>query len=417
MSDIRPSALPDAPSLEWLRKQAKRRLVELKTTSPDARLAHAQLAVAREYGFPSWRALKGHVDAQSFAGQLFQLAREGNVVRLAAVLDEHPDAVHAREAPHGWTLLHAAAQMGRLGVVNLLLEHGLDMNTKERGDDTTALHWAAAAGKVDVVRRLLEAGIDPVGAGDDHGLTAIGWATCWPGTDTEPHREVVRLLLAAGARHTIFSAIGANDAAEVRRLVERDPGMLDQRMSANENGRLPLHHAVTLNRADMVALLLDLGANADGTDDAGMSAMVYAASATVEAPTVLALARGRMSLFTTLAAGDELGAERVLRSDKAALDSGALAFHAKRRDAKAVRWLLARGADPNARWSHWGANLTALHLAAMHGDEAIARMLLDAGADPSIRDAVHDGDAAGWAEHHGHLALADLLRRGRPADR
>jgi ankyrin repeat protein len=270
---------------------------------------------------------------------------------------------------------------------------------------------------VDVVRRLLEAGIDPVGAGDDHGLTAIGWATCWPGTDTPAHREIVTLLIEAGARHTIFSAVGANDAAEVRRLVERDPGVLEQRMSGNENGRLPLHHAVTLNRAEMVSLLLDLGADTDATDDAGMSAMVYAASAMVEAPTVLALARGRMSLFTTLAAGDELGAERVLRGDRGAVDSGALAFHAKRRDAKAVRWLLARGADPNARWSHWGANLTALHLVAMHGDEAIARMLLDAGADPSIRDAVHDGDAAGWAEHHGHRTLAAFLRswRSRPS--
>jgi ankyrin repeat protein len=91
------------------------------------------------------------------------------------------------------------------------------------------------------------------------------------------------------------------------------------------------------------------------------------------------------------------------------VNAGALGFHAKRRDANAVRWLLDHGADPNARWSHWGANLTALHLAAMNGDEPIARMLLEAGADPGIRDAVHDGDAAGWAEHHGHTALARLL--------
>ena len=33
------------------------------SAGPDARLADAQLAIAREYGFSSWRALKAHVDA------------------------------------------------------------------------------------------------------------------------------------------------------------------------------------------------------------------------------------------------------------------------------------------------------------------------------------------------------------------
>ena len=404
------ASLPEAPSLEWLRKQAKRRLADLKRADPGAKLADAQLALAREYGFQSWRALKGHVDSLSLSGQLFQLAREGNVIRLAALLDEHPDAVHTREAPYQWTLLHAAAQMGHLGVVNLLLERGLDVNTKEQGDDTTALHWAAAAGKVDVVRRLLDAGVDPVGAGDDHGLTAIGWASCWPGTDTPAHAEVRRLLLAAGARHTIFSAIGANDEAEVRRIVAGNPAVLGERMSRNENGRLPLHLAVALDRADMVALLIELGADPRATDDAGMDAMVYAADPNVETRTILALGRGRANdLYSSLAIGDLQAAQRAVDTDPAALDGGALPFHAKRGDATAVRWLLAHGADPNARWSHWGANLTGLHLAAMIGNEPIVRMLLDAGADPTIRDAAHDGDAAGWATHHGHTALATLL--------
>ena len=404
--------LPEAPSLEWLRKQAKRRLADLKRERPDAQLADAQLAVAREFGFPSWRALKGHIDSLSLSGQLFQLAREGNVIRLAALLDEHPDAIHSREAPYAWTLLHAAAQMGQLGVVNLLLDRGLDVNTKEQGDNTTALHWAAAAGKVDVVKRLLEAGVDPVGAGDDHELTAIGWATCWFGTDTSAHREIVALLLAAGAGHTIFSAIGANDAAETRRIVASDPGALRHRMSRNESGRLPLHHAVVMNRAEIVALLLELGADPRATDDGGMTAIAYAANPHVTADTIRAFAgSGDDDLFATLALGDVVGAERALKRDPGSLNGGALAFHAKRRDAEAVRWLLAHGADPNARWDHWGANVTALHLAAMNGDEAIVRMLLDAGADPGIRDAVHEGDAAGWAEHHGHRALAEMLRK------
>ena len=35
------SPLPDAPNLEWLRKQAKHRLAELRKTSRDAKLSDA----------------------------------------------------------------------------------------------------------------------------------------------------------------------------------------------------------------------------------------------------------------------------------------------------------------------------------------------------------------------------------------
>lgn len=405
------AALPEAPSLEWLRKQAKQQLAVLRRTNPAAKLADAQLAVAREYGFPSWRTLKSHVDSLTLPGRLFQAVRDGEVVRVATILEEHPELLGVREPPYGWTLLHAAAQMGHLGGVDLLLRRGLDVNVKEKGDNTTALHWAAAAGKVDVVKRLLDAGVDPVGAGDDHGLTAIGWATCWHGTETDAHHEIVRLLLAAGARHTIFSAIGANDAGAVREIVAADPTALEERMSRNENHRRPLHHAVSMNRAEMVTLLLELGADPRAKDDAGMTPIVYAAVDLVEPSTIRALVGNDPNdLFATLALGDVITAKRVARENPGLLNAGALAFHAKRRDAKAVRWLLDQGADPNARWSHWGAELTALHLAAMNGDEVIARMLLDAGADRTVRDAIHDGDPAGWALHHGHSAVAELLR-------
>jgi uncharacterized protein DUF3471 len=50
--------LPAAPSLDQLNKQAKERLRELRATKPGAKLAEAQCAVAREYGFASWPALK-----------------------------------------------------------------------------------------------------------------------------------------------------------------------------------------------------------------------------------------------------------------------------------------------------------------------------------------------------------------------
>lgn len=56
--------LPEHPSLEYLRKLAKNRLPELRQTQPDAKLATALLLVAREHGFPSWRALKAQLDSR-----------------------------------------------------------------------------------------------------------------------------------------------------------------------------------------------------------------------------------------------------------------------------------------------------------------------------------------------------------------
>jgi hypothetical protein len=54
--------LPENPNLEQLREQAKERLDVIRTDTPEAQLAEAQLLLARDYGFPSWRELKAEVD-------------------------------------------------------------------------------------------------------------------------------------------------------------------------------------------------------------------------------------------------------------------------------------------------------------------------------------------------------------------
>jgi ankyrin repeat protein len=79
----------------------------------------------------------------------------------------------------------------------------------------------------------------------------------------------------------------------------------------------------------------------------------------------------------------------------------------------AVRRLVELGFDVNALgrgdvpieqpWS------TALHHAAGDGNLAMAQLLLDLGADPSIRDARFDATPLGWAEHEGRPELIALL--------
>jgi ankyrin repeat protein len=46
----------------------------------------------------------------------------------------------------------------------------------------------------------------------------------------------------------------------------------------------------------------------------------------------------------------------------------------------------------------------------MLGHMDIVRLLLEAGADPGIRDSKHDGDAIGWAEHGGHAEIVRILK-------
>ena len=55
--------LPARPNLDHLRKQAKALLRSMREHRAEAKLADAQHAVAREYGFTSWPKLKTHLAA------------------------------------------------------------------------------------------------------------------------------------------------------------------------------------------------------------------------------------------------------------------------------------------------------------------------------------------------------------------
>ncbi|MEU4294006.1 hypothetical protein AB0E63_37795 [Kribbella sp. NPDC026596] len=57
--------LPDRPSIEYLRKEAKDLLGVLRESNPDASLADAQRALAAEYGERDWPALKAEVERRA----------------------------------------------------------------------------------------------------------------------------------------------------------------------------------------------------------------------------------------------------------------------------------------------------------------------------------------------------------------
>lgn len=277
------SRLPQRPSLEYLKKLAKERLRNLRRADPNARLAAAQLAIAREYGFSSWRALKAEVDRRS-APELaaYVVACEaGDIAALRQLLDRDPALVHQRN-PGGATGLHAALRHAE--AVRFLLERGADPNVREDGDNALPIHFAAARAPIETVRALLDAGSDVQGVGDDHRMDVIGWATCF----AEARRDVVELLLERGAKHNIFSAIAMNDPDAVRRVVSDDPAAIRRRLSHNEQEQSALHYVIapadglvgglfrTGEHYRTLELLIQLGADVEAKDAKGRTPLAMA---------------------------------------------------------------------------------------------------------------------------------------------
>src|SRR6266436_3025168 len=102
-------ALPSQPHIDWLKKAAKERLAGLRTRDASAKLYQAQLAVANDYGFPSWRALKARVDALSLDGQIIAAAKEGRARDLDGLLALNPQKITVTGSHWNRPLLHIAA--------------------------------------------------------------------------------------------------------------------------------------------------------------------------------------------------------------------------------------------------------------------------------------------------------------------
>jgi ankyrin repeat protein len=115
---------------------------------------------------------------------------------------------------------------------------------------------------------------------------------------------------------------------------------------------------------------------------------------------------------------DAVDALSWLASRGASLDANvyqgtALVWAATRGRVRTVRRLLELGAQVNVRGTFGGpghgVGTTALHHAAESGHLAVIEVLLAAGADRTIEDALYGGTPASWAEHNGRSAARELL--------
>jgi ankyrin repeat protein len=357
-----PRNLPPRASLEWLRKTAKQNLRKLRESDPKAKLSDAQLALARDFGFPSWRALKAVIDGQApstsddeSAAFLRDIA-EGNGNRVRAKLRKRPDLVDA-PGPHPYW-----------------------------GGRPQPLHVAAERGNAELVALLLEAGADPDGGGAEYD----GWSPLMLAAGTGK-AEIADALLAGGAHVGLPEALLLRDDEAVARLTEAGlPAEVPNGGSILAFARTPF----------AIDRLMGLGASADQPDHWGTTPLQSLAGSR-DGPNVVRhlAAKGLEPPPEAVARlGDREMLEPLVDADPAVAHRPAVliaAVASGNRDL--VAWLLDQGADVDARSTDESRH-TPLHEAAWAGDLAMARLLVERGAALDVRDARHDSLPWGWAE-------------------
>jgi hypothetical protein len=484
--------LPDDPSLEQLRKQAKdvRDLARAgvpgvldlvaayhpKGAHPVA-LAGAQLVVARHYGFASWARLKQHVEmierhrrapdeveqavgpADEFLA--FACLRFGGDdsserwERGASLLAEHPGLTR--------TSIHVAAAAADEAAVRGHLAADPALASREGGpygwEPLLYLVYARHDQRVSetatlaTARALLEHGADPNAGYLWHGLyppfTAVTGALGSGADDEHPHGfALAELLLAAGANANDGQALynrqfGTDDRHLVllfdHGLGGEDGGPWAARFghtaeSPREMLRGQLWWAIVHDMRDRIRLLVGHGVDfltpyaAPGGRPTGLRTSHARAPAEVAALSghpeladwlvTQGAARPALkkadSLIAALLAGDRDAAVRLRANAAVAREErpGLIVWAAACRKLDAIALLAELGFDVNALGrgdipaeAPWR---TALHEAALAGDVAMARLLLDLGADPNVKSAWGATPLAA-ARRSGQQAVAELL--------
>ena len=355
---------------------------------------------------------------------LIQAACSGDVEQVRRLLQADPTTVHARDPYLQSTPLHYAAHRGYLEIVQLLLTAGADVTAREGSSDTTPLHWAAEGGHLEVARLLVEHGADVNAIDGWHNLGPVGWAIAIESGNCHAQtarREVADFLLSRGAQLDIFAAIAWGKPDVVRALIETDRAVLRQRLGVVDQQQQPLHFAVQNDRPDMVALLLDVGADLHATTAWGLTAFCLAATQQRQQIVEVLRARDGDSDLSATIVLDQLDRAKALLDADSTLVGPAgpyrrlLHFTIQQGLAEAASLLLRSGADPNApaEYLHHEiiCTLSPLHVAAWHGQLEVARVLLDHDADLHAKHAQYESTPFIWAKWHHQLRVMLDVRR------
>jgi ankyrin repeat protein len=401
--------LPERPSLEQLRKQAKdlardaragdaSALARIRATdrsTPGARitLADAHLAIAREFGFPSWPKLVRHVETVTGGGfALRPLIRPvelspGRRWKLADGTDASADDVFA---------LFVAAREGDIATIKRLVTRIPSLATVEY-NYTPPIHFAVREGHRDIAGFLLNHGADPAYRSYPFQEALLTFA------EDRGHGELAELLRGRLSRRfavtsgtqAIIAAAGRGDLAGVEAELARDRALA---RAGNETGDTALHHAAKNGHLRVVRTLLAAGANADAVRGDGYRPVHCAlmpnwffqvALGPREEIAELLLSHGaRYTIFIAALRGDEqfvhdaLARDRSLANFEDTCHHRVLSAAVRRRDVTMTQWLLEHGADPNLHEEGAPRGLS-LWIAVNDRQREIVRLLLAHGADPN----------------------------------
>ena len=344
---------------------------------------------------------------------IYTAAAAGDVEAARAFVDDDPSAANRQGGPFAWApLLYVA--YSRVGdrplgpasvrVAELLLDAGADPNAgylwEGLSPPFTALTGALGSGEDDppppehglaLARLLLERGADPNDsqalyneAGNSYDewielLLEFGMGT---GNGGPWHRRLAPALETPREmlEDALKAAAGAGYAHRTRLLLDHgaDPNGYGTRHPIY-HGRAALEEAAMHGHPDIVAMLEAAGAR-NPLDDTDMFLCAATAGDRARAEQMLA---AQPSLRESAIARRPEQIVRAAAADRVA----------------AVRLLVELGFDVNALDRTTPLHVTALHEAARRGNVPLLRLLVEHGADPTIRDSGYDATPAGWADH------------------
>jgi ankyrin repeat protein len=330
------------------------------------KLADAQLAIARSYGFPSWPKLKAHLDYQGLVGLLKQAIDTNALDAVKGLMTSHPE-LHAaplgyrKNGPLTWVaecrVPWEAPTETRLAMARWMLQNGSDVH---QGGDGPLMRAALNDMRVPMLDLLFEHGAD-VNAQWSGYYPII----CAPCEGLAP--KCLRWLLEHGADPTIPSSKYSTPLAMVigtyGRHAARKHACLDAMAEWGLN--LPDTPTMAVHRGRID--LLDRHLPAD--------------------PGLLSRRFSLAEIFPPEMGLKEPGAPHATPLDGVTLLHMAVDFD----EDEIVRWLLDRGADPNATAAvdgeGFGGQTALFHTVVTLGrkDDSLARVLLDAGANPRVR--------------------------------
>jgi uncharacterized protein len=290
------------------------------------------------------------------------------------------------------TPLALASTNGNAGILERLLKAGVDVNSTVSGGET-ALMAAARADRVDAVKVLLTYGANVNARETFRGQTALMWASA------RNNLQVAKTLLEAGADINAKTPLAkrkhVNDGVDFLATIEGGGQTGWQWAGAEPSAFSPLLFAIRAGHKDMVALLLDSGANVNDTISDGTSALVVAVTNAHFELAAYLLDRGadpnaNGQGWTALHQAVR-GRRTNMRAFTPPVGSGTM------ESLDLIKKLLAIGAAVNARmwnstmsfkdgqrqrFNYMGA--TPFLVAAKIGDVEVMRLLLASGADPKI---------------------------------